>query len=128
MKAMLTLTSRGVVTLSAKLRRALGLQAEDQFIAEATPEDLLLRPAVTLPLEIYIEKRIREFDEVRKNVLAKAPEAMPTLERMFRRVRTPGVRRFDPVLEASLPLPAKDRPVLAAAILDAYDALVTGDR
>jgi AbrB family looped-hinge helix DNA binding protein len=63
MKTTLTLTSRGVVTLPAKLRRALGLKAEDQLIAETTPEGLLLRPAVTLPVEIYSEKRIREFDE-----------------------------------------------------------------
>ncbi|CAG0952037.1 hypothetical protein BURK1_00248 [Burkholderiales bacterium] len=63
MKATLTLTSRGVVTLPAKLRRALGLGADDQLIAEMTPEGLLLRPAVTLPIEIYSEKRIREFDE-----------------------------------------------------------------
>ena len=63
MKATLTLTSRGVVTLPAKLRRALGLRADDQLIAETTPEGLLLRPAVTLPVEIYSEKRIREFDE-----------------------------------------------------------------
>ena len=63
MKATLTLTSRGVVTLPAKLRRALGLRADDQLIAETTPEGLLLRPAVTLPIEIYSEKRIREFDE-----------------------------------------------------------------
>jgi AbrB family looped-hinge helix DNA binding protein len=62
MKATLTLTSRGVVTLPAKLRRALGLKADDQLIAETTPEGLLLRPAVTLPVEIYSEKRIREFD------------------------------------------------------------------
>jgi AbrB family looped-hinge helix DNA binding protein len=62
MKATLTLTSRGVVTLPAKLRRALGLRADDQLIAETTPEGLLLRPAVTLPIEIYSEKRIREFD------------------------------------------------------------------
>jgi AbrB family looped-hinge helix DNA binding protein len=62
MKTTLTLTSRGVVTLPAKLRRALGLKADDQLIAEATPEGLLLRPAVTLPIEIYSEKRIREFD------------------------------------------------------------------
>ena len=53
MKATLTLTNRGVVTLPAKLRRALGLRAEDQLIAETTPEGLLLRPAVTLPVEIY---------------------------------------------------------------------------
>jgi AbrB family looped-hinge helix DNA binding protein len=63
MKTTLTLTSRGVVTLPAKLRHALGLKAEDQLIAETTPEGLLLRPAVTLPVEIYSEKRIREFDE-----------------------------------------------------------------
>jgi AbrB family looped-hinge helix DNA binding protein len=63
MKATLTLTNRGVVTLPAKLRRALGLKADDQLIAETTPEGLLLRPAVTLPIEIYSEKRIREFDE-----------------------------------------------------------------
>jgi hypothetical protein len=41
----------------------LGLRADDQLIAETTPEGLLLRPAVTLPVEIYSEKRIREFDE-----------------------------------------------------------------
>ena len=48
---------------AGKLRRALGLRADDQLIAETTPEDLLLRPAVTLPVEMYSEKRIREFDE-----------------------------------------------------------------
>jgi antitoxin PrlF len=63
MKTTLTMTSRGNVTLPAKLRRTLGLKADDQLIAETTPEGLLLRPAVTLPVEMYSEKRIREFDE-----------------------------------------------------------------
>lgn len=62
MKTTLTITSRGMVTLPAKLRQTLGLKADDQLIAETTPEGLLLRPAVTLPVEIYSEKRIREFD------------------------------------------------------------------
>lgn len=62
MKTTLTVTSRGVVTLPARLREALGLKADDQLIAETTPEGLLLRPAVTLPVEIYSDKRIREFD------------------------------------------------------------------
>lgn len=62
MKATLTVTSRGVVTLPAKLREALGIKADDQLIAETTPEGLLLRPAVTLPIEIYSEARVREFD------------------------------------------------------------------
>ena len=51
------------MTLPAKLRQALGIKADDQLIAETTPEGLLLRPAVTLPIEIYSDKRIREFDE-----------------------------------------------------------------
>ena len=63
MKARLIVTSRGVVTLPAKLRQALGIRADDQLIAETTPEGLLLRPAVTLPVEIYTDQRIREFDE-----------------------------------------------------------------
>ena len=63
MKTTLTITSRGVVTLPAKLRREMGLKANDQLIAETTAEGLLLRPAVTLPVEIYSEERVREFDE-----------------------------------------------------------------
>ena len=68
MKTTLTVTSRGVVTLPAKLRRALGLKADDQLIAETTEEGLLLRPAVTLPVEMYTEKRIREFDEAEREL------------------------------------------------------------
>ena len=63
MKTTVTVTSRGVVTLPAKLRRALGVKPDDQLIAETTPEGLLLRPAVTLPIELYSERRIREFDQ-----------------------------------------------------------------
>ena len=63
MKARLIVTSRGVVTLPAKLRQALGIRADDQLIAETTPEGLLLRPAITLPVEVYTGQRIREFDE-----------------------------------------------------------------
>ena len=62
MKATLTLTGCGVVTLPAKLRQALGLKADDQLIAETTREVLLLRPAITLPVEIYTPAREREFD------------------------------------------------------------------
>jgi AbrB family looped-hinge helix DNA binding protein len=63
MKATLTINGRGVVTLPAKLRHALGIKADDQLIAETTPEGLLLRPAVVLPVEIYTPDREREFDE-----------------------------------------------------------------
>lgn len=63
MRETVTITSRGVITLPVKLRRALGLKANDQLIAESTPEGLLLRPAVTLPVELYADERVREFDE-----------------------------------------------------------------
>jgi antitoxin PrlF len=61
-RAAITITRRGVITLPARLRKALGLRAEDQLIAEVTPEGLLLRPAVTLPVEVYSAERVREFD------------------------------------------------------------------
>jgi AbrB family looped-hinge helix DNA binding protein len=68
MKATLTMTSRGVVTLPAKMRKEMGLAADDQLIAETTPEGLILRPAVTLPIEIYSKERVREFDEEEKKL------------------------------------------------------------
>jgi len=63
MKTTVMVTSRGVITLPVKLRQALGLKADDILIAETTPDGLLLRPSVTLPVEIYGDARVREFDE-----------------------------------------------------------------
>jgi len=81
MKTAITITERGVITLPAKLRRALGLMADDILIAETTPEGLLLRPAVTLPVEIYTEERMREFDESEAELAAWfAREPSPTAE------------------------------------------------
>ena len=70
MKATVTLTARGVVTLPAKLRQAMGLKADDQLIAETTAEGLLLRPAVTLPIEIYSAEREQEFDAAEAELAA----------------------------------------------------------
>lgn len=61
MKTILTLSERGVITLPAELRHALGVSANDQLIAETTPDGLLLRPANTLPIELYSEERLAEF-------------------------------------------------------------------
>lgn len=62
MKDSISVSRRGVITLPARFRRALGLAADDRLIAEITPDGLLLRPAVTLPVEIYTPAREREFD------------------------------------------------------------------
>jgi hypothetical protein len=46
------------------------LTANDQLLAEITPEGLLLRPAVTLPVEIYSDERLREFDAAEAELAA----------------------------------------------------------
>ncbi|MDP2133061.1 MAG: AbrB/MazE/SpoVT family DNA-binding domain-containing protein [Sulfuritalea sp.] len=70
MKTTLTITERGVITLPAKLRQAMGLAANDQLIAETTPDGLLLKPAVTLPIELYSDERLREFDAAEAELAA----------------------------------------------------------
>jgi len=69
--------SRGVITLPAKLRQALGLKAKGHLIAETTPDGLLRRPAITLPVEMYTPERVREFDAAERELAvyrgAKAP-------------------------------------------------------
>jgi hypothetical protein len=40
----------------------LGIKPDDQLIAEPTAEGLLLRPAMTFPVETYSHERIIEFD------------------------------------------------------------------
>lgn len=68
------------------------------------------------------------IEEARRNLVAKAPDRVVVLQTLLSRMTTAGAQRSYAALEASLPLPAKDRPVLAAAIHQRCDALVTGDR
>lgn len=56
-----TLNERGVITIPATVREAYGLKANDELILEDTEAGLLLRPSVSVPLEIYSESRIAEF-------------------------------------------------------------------
>jgi AbrB family looped-hinge helix DNA binding protein len=62
MRATITVSGRGLIAIPAKLRKAVGMRPQDNLIAEATPEGILLRPAVTLPVELYTPERIAEFD------------------------------------------------------------------
>ncbi len=66
--------------------------------------------------------------EARRNLEAKAPQRVPDLEGLLLRMESANAQRVDPALEASLSLPAEDRPVISAAIQLRCDALVTGDR
>jgi bifunctional DNA-binding transcriptional regulator/antitoxin component of YhaV-PrlF toxin-antitoxin module len=62
MQVTLSVSGRGLIALPAAMRKAAGIRPQDSLIAETTSEGILLRPAVTLPLEIYTAERISEFD------------------------------------------------------------------
>ena len=52
---------RGTVVIPAGLRRKYGMKEGSILIAESRAEGVLLRPVVTLPLEIYSPERKAEF-------------------------------------------------------------------
>jgi AbrB family looped-hinge helix DNA binding protein len=52
---------RGTVVIPVGLRRKYGFEEGSLVIAEARAEGVLLRPVVTLPLEIYTPERKAEF-------------------------------------------------------------------
>lgn len=66
-------------------------------------------------------------EEAARNLATKNPARIAALDVVLQDIavaRVPADRSF----EATLPLPEKDRPVLASAIFQACQALVTGDR
>ena len=52
---------RGTFVIPAKLRRIFGMGEGSEVIVEVTPEGILIRPAITVPLEIYGPERKAEF-------------------------------------------------------------------
>lgn len=67
-------------------------------------------------------------EEARRNLAAKAPEGLPTLDTLLTRIRVAGAHPHLSASKSLLALPEKDRPVLDAAIRLDCNALVTGDR
>jgi AbrB family looped-hinge helix DNA binding protein len=61
MAVRVTINDRGVITIPASMRRALGLEAGGDLIIEQIAEGILLRPSMSVPIEIYSEERIAEF-------------------------------------------------------------------
>ena len=52
---------RGTIVIPASIRRSYGFEEGSMVIIEARSEGVLLRPVVTLPIEIYTPKRKAEF-------------------------------------------------------------------
>lgn len=61
MTKVITMNSRGTLTLPKELRNRLGLKEAGQVVAEETAEGILLRPGATFPIEMYTQERIAEF-------------------------------------------------------------------
>ncbi len=61
MQSKVTINERGALTIPARMRATLGIKAHDELIIEDTEQGLLLRPAFSVPIEIYTETRINEF-------------------------------------------------------------------
>lgn len=55
------INDRGVITIPASIRQAFGLKANDELIIEETEQGILLRPVISVPLEVYSEQRIADF-------------------------------------------------------------------
>lgn len=68
------INERGVITIPAALRQSLGLKANDELILEEADGGILMRPAVSVPLEVYTEERIREFAREDKAIGAYLPK------------------------------------------------------
>jgi predicted nucleic acid-binding protein len=66
--------------------------------------------------------------EAQRNLELKAPDALAMLDALLERLEVAPIQAADAHVESTLPLPEKDRPVLAAAIRRGCQALVTGDR
>lgn len=52
---------RGTLVIPVKLRRIFGLREGSEVIVEETPDGILIRPAVTVPIERYGPERKAEF-------------------------------------------------------------------
>ena len=61
---MIKLGKRGQVSIPKSILNRLGLKSGLPILVETTVDGaIILRPAVTYPIELYSEERIAEFDE-----------------------------------------------------------------
>ncbi len=79
-----TLSERGVITIPASLRQAYGLKANDELILEGTEAGILLRPSISVPIEIYTEGRIAEFARDEAAIGKLLPKAKAAKSRKWR--------------------------------------------
>ena len=70
MTKIININGRGTLTLPKVLRERVGIQTRGQVVVEETSKGLLLRPGVTVPVEIYSAQRLAEFERNNETALA----------------------------------------------------------
>lgn len=62
-REVLTLSSRGQITLPVEMRRHLGIEPGGAVIVEDCGGELRLKPAAVLEVELYSDEDIAEWDQ-----------------------------------------------------------------
>jgi bifunctional DNA-binding transcriptional regulator/antitoxin component of YhaV-PrlF toxin-antitoxin module len=63
MTASIQINQRGNMTLPKPLRKMLGIENGGVVMAEPSDQGILLKPAVSFPIEMYSASRVAEFDD-----------------------------------------------------------------
>jgi AbrB family looped-hinge helix DNA binding protein len=70
MENIVSINQRGVLTLPKDIRVRYGLEEGGQIVVEETDDGILLRPAITFPIESYSDERVKEFENNNEEALA----------------------------------------------------------
>ena len=63
MTTTIQINKRGTLTLPMTIRKKLGLERGGAVIAEDTELGIVIKPAVTYPIEVYSDMRVKEIDD-----------------------------------------------------------------
>jgi AbrB family looped-hinge helix DNA binding protein len=79
------LGKKGQLSLPAGVLRRLGLQGSATLLVEETEDGaLVLRPAAVVPVEVYSDARVREFEEANRGSAAENARVAKALKRRRR--------------------------------------------
>lgn len=100
------------------------------ILFSAARSDGAVRELLRIILAAGHERHVSAYviEEARRNLMVKTPAGVVELEALLLNLHQSAVQVPKRMLETDLPLPDKDKPVLAAAISLGCDVLVTGDR
>lgn len=69
MKIILSVNSRGTVTLPVQVRKLLGIPKGGELILQTTKEGVVLLPGAVFPVEMYTDEREAEFKKANEDDL-----------------------------------------------------------